>query len=112
MGSNPKHLVTRLLAISTILVTPSSFVESLNEIEIGDILFRDTQIGDDSGVHFVGVRYDLALSCLPKNLGQPRYGNCSRINDVGENLPWSHRRKLVDIANDHEGSFVRQGFHK
>ncbi len=55
----------------------------------------------------MGIGDDLALRRLPENLGQARHRYGAGIDDVGENLPWPHRGKLIHVPDHHESRPVR-----
>jgi len=43
---------------------------------------------------------DPALGGLPEDLGQADNRHSGRRYDIAQNLPWAHRRQLIDIADE------------
>ena len=56
----------------------------------------------------MGIDNDPALGGLPKDLGQAHDRHRSRCDDVAENLPRTHRRQLIDIADEQQRRAIRQ----
>ena len=53
----------------------------------------------------------LAAACRNTSVNRP-YGHCARADDVGQHLPRSDGRKLVDIADDQQRRVVWRRFHE
>jgi hypothetical protein len=70
-------------------------------------MFRDHAL-----VYLMRACDDLAPRCLPKHFGQAHHGNRARSNDVSQNLSWTHRCQLVDVANDEEGAIIGDGLQQ
>ena len=53
-----------------------------------------------------------ALCSLPEHLGEAQHGNGAGRDNVGHDLSWPNRRKLVKVAHDQQGGLVRHRFHE
>jgi len=51
----------------------------------------------------MGIDDHLAPCRLAKYLGQPYNRHQARTDDVGQDLPGSYARQLIDIAHDQQG---------
>ena len=49
---------------------------------------------------------------LPEHLGQSHDGHSTRSNDVGQHLPGSDGRQLVDVADDQQRRIIWRRFHQ
>ena len=49
---------------------------------------------------------------LPEHLGQAHDGHRARADDVGQDLPGSDGRQLVDVADDEQRRIVRHRLHQ
>ena len=60
----------------------------------------------------MGVDDDPARRGLPEHLGEAHRGYSPRADDVGQYLPRSDGRQLVDIADDQQRRVVRRRLHE
>ena len=81
-------------------------IRCVDEIEIAS--FDRRQIGHQAGVDPVRINDDPALGGLPEDLGQAHNRHSSRSDDIAQNLPWAHRRQLIDIADEQQCRALRQ----
>jgi hypothetical protein len=89
-GDDLKNLVTEMER----LMTRSRAVE-------GKLLLLQKLAEEsvDPGISLVGVDHDPALSRLPKDLGQPGDRKPAGFDDVGQHLPWTDGRQLVNVSD-------------
>ena len=73
-------------------------VAAINRAEIGHQALIDAMCIDD----------DPALGSLSEDLGQADDWHSTRCDDVGQNLPWPDRRKLIDIADEQQRSTLQK----
>jgi len=63
-------------------------------------------------IDFVGALNNLALGCLPEDLGKFRDRNGATRDDVGKGLAGADRRQLVDVADEEHGAMIRDGLQE
>ena len=81
----------------------------LDRIEVGQPLVRAIQHRHQPAIDAMGVLHDPAGRRLAEDLGQPRDRQAVRGDQVGQHLPRADRRQLVDVADQKQRRFRRQG---
>ena len=99
MGSRPNRLGIRVFTSSMMRGDGGFGLVRLHEIKV-TFRFRWAEIRDVALVDTMRSGDDAALCGLPEHFGEPYYRYGTRRNDVGKNLAWPHRRKLVDVPHD------------
>ena len=82
-----------------------------NEVEVA-VAGRRAEIGHRALIDAMGVSDDPARGGLPEHLGEAHDRDDARADEVGQYLPGSDGRQLVDIADDQQRRVIRRRLHQ
>ena len=82
-----------------------------NEVEVA-VAGRRAKIGYRSLIDAMGVDDNPARGGLPEHLGEAHHRYSARADDVGQHLPGSDGRQLIDISNDQQRCVIGNCSHK